>query len=83
MAANTTPAHPRPWIASYPDGVAWNVELDIRPVHEQVLAACAKNPSATALDFLGGTTSFGELASKITAFASSTSSASPRAPGSR
>ena len=59
----------RPWIASYPDGIAWDVELDIRPVHEQVLAACARNPSSVALDFLGGTTSFGDLARKIIAFA--------------
>ncbi len=59
----------RPWIASYPDGIAWDVKIDTRPVHEQVLAACAKNPLATALDFMGGTTSFGELARKITAFA--------------
>ena len=66
---DTAPGHPRPWIANYPDGIAWDAELDIRPVHEQVLAACAKNPSATALDFLGGTTSFGDLAKKIIAFA--------------
>lgn len=59
----------RPWIASYPDGIAWDVKIDTRPVHEQVLAACARNPLATALDFLGGTTSFGELARRITAFA--------------
>jgi len=59
----------RPWINSYPEGISWDVQIDTRPVHEQVLAACSKNPSATALDFLGGTTSFGELAKKITAFA--------------
>lgn len=59
----------RPWIASYPDGITWDTPLDIRPVHEQVLAACARNPSAPALDFLGGTTTFGDLAKKITAFA--------------
>lgn len=59
----------RPWIASYPDGIAWDVKIDTRPVHEQVLAACARNPLATALDFLGGTTSFGDLARRITAFA--------------
>ena len=64
-----TAAPPRPWIRSYPDGIKWDVELDTRPVHEQVLAACAKNPSATALDFLGHTTSFGDLAKKIIAFA--------------
>jgi long-chain acyl-CoA synthetase len=59
----------RPWINSYPEGIRWDAHIDTRPVHEQVLAACAKNPSGTALDFLGGTTSFGELAKKITAFA--------------
>ncbi|MDP2779429.1 long-chain fatty acid--CoA ligase [Devosia sp.] len=69
MASKSPAPHVRPWIASYPEGIDWAVELDIRPVHEQVLAACAKNPSAVALDFLGGTTSFGELASKIIAFA--------------
>ncbi|MEO5807658.1 long-chain fatty acid--CoA ligase [Devosia sp.] len=59
----------RPWTASYPEGISWDVRIDTRPVHEQVLAACAKDPFAVALDFLGGTTSFGDLAKKITAFA--------------
>jgi long-chain acyl-CoA synthetase len=59
----------RPWIASYPDGIVWDDVIDTTPVHEQVLAACAKNPGAVALDFLGGTTTFGELAEKIVAFA--------------
>src|SRR6218665_2893710 len=71
MATTTdTAAAPlRPWIASYPEGIAWDVAIDTRPVHEQVLAACARNPSAVALDFLGGATSFGDLAKKIIAFA--------------
>ncbi|WP_332688119.1 long-chain-fatty-acid--CoA ligase [Devosia sp.] len=59
----------RPWIAHYPEGIAWDTPIDTRPVHEQVLAACARNPSAVALDFLGGTTTFGDLAKKIIAFA--------------
>lgn len=59
----------RPWIASYPEGIIWDDRIDTTPVHEQVLAACARNPSGLALDFLGGTTSFGELAEKIVAFA--------------
>jgi long-chain acyl-CoA synthetase len=69
MATSDTDAPLRPWIASYPDGIAWDVQIDTRPVHEQVLAACARNPSAVALDFLGHTTSFGDLAKKIIAFA--------------
>jgi long-chain acyl-CoA synthetase len=59
----------RPWIASYPEGIVWDSPIDETPVHEQVLAACAKNPGALALDFLGGTTTFGELGEQIIAFA--------------
>ena len=59
--------HPRPWIDHYPEGIAWDVKLNLTPVHEQVLAACAKNPNAVALDFLGGKTSFHELAKAIDA----------------
>ena len=69
MATLETAAPLRPWIASYPDGIVWNTQIDTRPVHEQVLAACARNPSAIALDFLGHTTTFGDLAKKIIAFA--------------
>lgn len=64
-----SPEHVRPWIASYPEGIEWQAAIDTTPVHEQVLAACARNPSAVALDFLGGTTTFGDLAKKIVAFA--------------
>ena len=69
MAISDAAAPSRPWISSYPEGIAWDAQIDTRPVHEQVLAACARNPSAVALDFLGHTTSFGDLAKKIIAFA--------------
>jgi len=69
MATIETTAPLRPWIASYPEGIQWDASIDTRPVHEQVLAACARDPSAVALDFLGGTTTFGDLAKKIVAFA--------------
>ncbi len=59
----------RPWIASYPEGIAWDAAINQTPVHEQVLATCAKNPGALALDFLGGTTTFGALSEQIIAFA--------------
>ena len=61
--------HPRPWIKHYPEGISWDVTVNLTPVHEQVIAACARNPGAVALDFLGGTTSFGELGKAIKAFA--------------
>jgi long-chain acyl-CoA synthetase len=61
--------HPRPWVEHYPEGITWDVKLNLTPVHEQVIAACARNPGAVALDFLGGTTTFGELSKQIAAFA--------------
>ena len=69
MTVTATDMHPRPWIARYPEGITWDATLNLTPVHEQVLAACANNPDAVALDFLGGKTSFGELAKRIRAFA--------------
>ena len=39
MASKRQPAPLRPWIATYPEGVAWDAELDIRP---GALAAIAR-----------------------------------------
>lgn len=61
--------HPRPWIDHYPAGISWDAPLKLVPVHEQVLAACARTPDAVALDFLGGKTTFGQLGRDIRAFA--------------
>ena len=61
--------HPRPWVEHYPEGISWDVTVNVTPVHEQLLAACERNAGAVALDFLGGTTSFGELGKAIRAFA--------------
>lgn len=69
MAKAATAKVPRPWIEHYPEGIRWDVPISTTPVFEQVLAACAKNPDADALDFLGKKTKFGELAKAITAFA--------------
>jgi long-chain acyl-CoA synthetase len=69
MTTESVAGHPRPWIEHYPEGITWDVTPNLTPVHEQVLAACAKNPDAVALDFLGGKTTFGELARSIRAFA--------------
>jgi long-chain acyl-CoA synthetase len=59
----------RPWLSSYPETIAWDTEVDTTPVHEQVLATCAREPNRIALDFLGGAISFASLAQKIRAFA--------------
>lgn len=69
MATSARSGGKRPWIDHYPDGIEWDVPIDTTPVHEQVLAACARDPHAIALDFLGATTSFGELGRSINALA--------------
>ena len=69
MALDSIADHPRPWIDHYPEGITWDAPLKLTPVHEQVLAACDKTPDAVALDFLGGKTTFGQLARSIRAFA--------------
>jgi len=68
-AAAPAADHARPWVDHYPPGIVWDAALKIIPVHEQVLAACAKSSNAVALDFLGGKTTFGQLAKAISAFA--------------
>ncbi|MDB5539579.1 MAG: hypothetical protein JWQ89_1306 [Devosia sp.] len=69
MAAAAAKGATRPWIKHYPEGISWDAKIDLTPVHEQVLAACARTPDAVALDFLGKRTRFGELARLINAFA--------------
>lgn len=60
---------PRPWITHYPEGITWEVPVSTTPVFEQLLATCARQPDADALDFLGRKTRFGELAAAIDALA--------------
>jgi long-chain acyl-CoA synthetase len=69
MASEHAADHPRPWVDHYPEGIIWDATLNLTPVHEQVLSACARTPDKVALDFLGGKTTFGELARMIRAFA--------------
>lgn len=59
----------RPWIAHYPEGVAWDIDIDVTPVHERVLARAKANPDAPALDFLGRKTRYGDLGRQIEAMA--------------
>jgi long-chain acyl-CoA synthetase len=68
MAAIATD-HERPWVNHYPPGIEWDVPIDTTPIHEQVLRACAEQPDADALDFLGKKTKFRELERQINAFA--------------
>jgi len=59
----------RPWVKHYPEGIEWNTQIDLTPVHERVLASCARTPEADALDFMGKKTRYRDLARDIDAFA--------------
>jgi long-chain acyl-CoA synthetase len=58
-------AGPYPWIASYPDGVSWDMPIIPAPlpvVLEQAAATFAGNP---ALGFMGKTTTYSELLAQV------------------
>jgi long-chain acyl-CoA synthetase len=59
----------RPWIANYPEGIHWDIKVDLTPVHERVLARAKASPEAPALDFLGRKTRYGDLGRQIEAMA--------------
>ncbi|WP_291398546.1 long-chain fatty acid--CoA ligase [Devosia sp.] len=69
MATEPEKGMERPWVSHYPEGISWDTPVDLTPVHEQVLAACARTPQSDALDFLGKKTRYGELGKQINAFA--------------
>ncbi len=69
MALDAAADHPRPWVDHYPPGLAWDAPITTTPVHQQLMAACDKHGNAVALDFLGGTTTFAQLARSIRALA--------------
>lgn len=67
--SSASEADVRPWLSHYPSGIRWDAVLDDTPVHERVLATCARQPDDLALDFLGKRMTFGQLAEAIEAFA--------------
>ena len=69
MSTQAVADHPRPWLDHYPEGIDWAIEVDTTPVHEQVLATCARMPDAAAIDFLGKTTRYRELGHDINVLA--------------
>jgi long-chain acyl-CoA synthetase len=50
-----------PWIASYPDGVRWDIDVEPRPVQAILAATAAKWPDKPALQFMGRRISYAEL----------------------
>ena len=69
MTVDAVALNPRPWIDHYPPNIRWDIDVDLTPVHQRLMAVCARTPDAVALDFLGATTTYGALGKAVSAFA--------------
>lgn len=58
-----------PWLAHYPEGVDWKAQIPSRPVTALLDDAEARFPHVTAIDFLGKTSTYAELAVQVRSFA--------------
>ncbi|MFM9878308.1 MAG: long-chain-fatty-acid--CoA ligase [Rhodoglobus sp.] len=56
---------PRPWIASYAEGVPAELELPAGSLYDLVAASVEEFGSAVALEFFGATTTYSELGAQI------------------
>ncbi|MBP2300061.1 long-chain-fatty-acid--CoA ligase [Azospirillum picis] len=66
-AAHTAPAYP--WLASYPPGVDWAMQIPVRPLTALLDEAVAANGDRTCLNFLGKRTSYREVGRLVDAAA--------------
>jgi long-chain acyl-CoA synthetase len=83
MTAAVKSPNSRPWIEHYPPNVRWDIDVDLTPVQQRIMAVCARTPDAIALDFLGATMTYGALGKAITAFAAALQNEFGIAKGSR
>jgi long-chain acyl-CoA synthetase len=60
-AAEAGPAALRPWEASYPEGVSWDMEIPLRPVPAILDEAVTKWPERPCLEFLGKRYTYAEV----------------------
>ena len=58
-------AAPRPWLASYPDGVQWDVEIAPKPLTAILDEAVTAWPDNPCLDFLGKRYSYKEVGALV------------------
>ncbi len=58
-------ANALPWVANYPEGISWSMEIKPEPLPALVTKAARQFPTHPALTFLGRTTTYAELAAEI------------------
>ncbi len=56
---------PYPWLAHYPDGVAWDAPIPVQPLHAMLRDAAARFPNRPAWDFLGRRTTWKQAAAMV------------------
>ena len=56
---------PRPWLASYAEGVPDEIDLPSGSLYDLVESAIAEFPKAVALEFFGATTTYAEMGEQI------------------
>jgi len=56
---------PRPWLASYAEGVPDEIDLPTGSLYDLVESAIAEFPKAVALEFFGATTTYAEMGEQI------------------
>ncbi len=50
-----------PWIASYPEGIKWDIPLEVQPLYHLLDETAAKHPQHLFLDFMGKKYSYGDI----------------------
>ncbi len=54
-----------PWLANYPPGVDWNMEIPVAPLYSLLDDAARRYPNNPALTFIGKTTTYAALAAEV------------------
>lgn len=63
--AQDTPLADYAWIKSYPAGVAWDLDTEVKPLHHLIEDAAATSPNNPCTTFLGRTLTYAEIGSLV------------------
>ena len=63
MDADAADAYP--WLAHYPEGVAWDAPIEVQPLHALLADAATRFPDRPAWDFLGRRTTWAQASEAV------------------
>ena len=61
----SSPDTPRPWLAAYPEGIDWNLDIRPRSLNTLFADAVARFGARPCLDFMGARTTYAELGRQV------------------